>query len=503
VRPPLPGSERDTMQHDHAQDAPEARESGLSAALLTDLYQLTMARGHWKEGRMNAEGTFLLAFRRAPFGGTWALAAGVTAALADLEGLRFSAADLDALAGLPGPKDGPLFEPEFIAVLRAMDGFDLDIDAVLDGTVVLPGVPIVRVTGPLWQAQLVETLLLNRIGFETLIATKAARIVRAAAGAAVLEFGARRAQGPDASISAARAAWIGGVAGTSNVLAAARLGIPVKGTHAHSWVQSFAGSTDPYETERSAFEAFADSMPDGCVLLVDTYDTEAGIENAIEVARSLRARGHELSGIRLDSGDLVELSLHARRAFDQAGFPGVKVVASDDLDERKIRDLRASGASIDVYGVGTRLVTGGEQAALGVVYKLAAVRENASEPWRPVMKLSSTVAKRSLPGQIHVRRYVDGGQISGDSLATDATEGSELRGKPEDLLKPAVRGGQRVDEFPTQLDGARERARLELARLPEGAHDLDHPVNVPVERSPRLLALMNGLIERAQPAVKR
>ncbi|QDV04621.1 Nicotinate phosphoribosyltransferase pncB2 [Planctomycetes bacterium Poly30] len=483
-----------------SQPAGHQPEGGLSEALLTDLYQLTMARGHWKAGRLDAEGSFLLSFRRAPFGGTWALASGVAEAIETLASLRFSEADLDALAALPGPGGSSLFEAEFLDVLRRMEGFDLDVDAVADGTVCLPGVPMVRVTGPLWQAQLVETFLLNRIGFETLVATKAARIVRAAADAAVLEFGARRAQGPDASIRSARASWVGGVAGTSNVLAGARLGIPVKGTHAHSWVQSFAGSGDAHETERQAFEAFAESMPDGCVLLVDTYDTRAGIENAIEVARGLRARGHGLSGIRLDSGDLVELSVHARKALSGAGFPDVKIVASDDLDERKIMELRARGAEIDVYGVGTRLVTGGEQAALGVVYKLSAVRENADEPWRPVMKLSSTVAKRSLPGHVEVQRVVRDGMLVGDFLSAATDDLSQIQGDREHLLRPAVRSGDIAPDYPLDLKSARERARAELARLPEGAFDLDAPEEIPVELSSELSLLQAQLIERATPA---
>ena len=382
-------------------------------------------------------------------------------------------------------------------MLRDMEGFDLAVDAVADGTVVLPGVPMVRVTGPLWQAQLVETLLLNMIGFETLIATKAARIVRAAAGAAVLEFGARRAQGFGASISAARAAWVGGVAGTSNVLAAAQLGIPVKGTHAHAWVQSFAGDGPAFDTERAAFDAFADSMPAGCVLLVDTYSTERGIENAIEVARSLRARGHSLSGIRLDSGDLVALSRHARRAFADAGFPEVRIVASDDLDEHRITELRAQGAEIDVYGVGTRLVTGGDQAALGVVYKLSAVREAADEAWRPVMKLSSNPAKRSIPGPGHVERHTQDGQLIGDAMALGPDDPSALGGASAPLLLPALRGGRLLPEFPLGLDQARQRAKIELAGLPESAHSLVNPTAPTVELSEPLIALRERLVERA------
>ncbi|MEM8709776.1 MAG: nicotinate phosphoribosyltransferase [Planctomycetota bacterium] len=470
-----------------------------SAALLTDLYQLTMARGHWRAGRLDARGVFHLSFRRAPFGGTWALAAGIGPALDAIERLGFTHEDVEALAALPGARGkGSLFENEFLDLLRATPQFQLDVDVIPEGSIALPGVPMVKVTGPLWQAQLVETILLNMIGYDTLIATKAARVVHAAAGASVLEFGARRAQGPGASVTAARAAWIGGVAGTSNVLAAAQLGIPVKGTHAHAWVQSFAGDDSPDLTEARAFEAFAESMPDGCVLLVDTYDTLAGVARAIEVARGLRSRGHELTGIRLDSGDLVELSRKARAALDDAGFPDVAIVASDDLDERRITELRAKGARIDSYGVGTRLVTGGDQASLGVVYKLSAVTEGAGEPWRPVMKLSANPIKRSLPGDVHVLRHRGAGKLLGDFVALDTKEASSLGGNAEPLLVPALRAGELVGSDLSDLAAARERARSELASLPEGAFYLDAPAPIPTELSGPLRQLQETLVQRAQ-----
>ena len=332
--------------------------------------------------------------------------------------------------------------------------------------------------------------------------------MRAAEGGPVLEFGARRAQGPDASVTAARGAWIGGVAGTSNVLAAKLLDIPVKGTHAHSWVQSSAGGG---ARELDAFRAFADSMPDGSVLLVDTYDTARGVENAIQVARELRDRGHELAGIRLDSGDLAEEARAARAALDAAGFPGVKIVASDDLDERRIAALRADEAPIDVWGVGTRLVTGGDQSSLGVVYKLAAVREDGGEktPWSPVMKLSSEPAKRSLPGRVRVTRVREAGVLSGDllHLGDAAPSGpydgvphpgdeppSTLRGTGGSLLQPAIRAGRRHDDFPLELRDARERARRELDALPKGAFDLERPAALPVLLSKRLAGQRDELV---------
>ncbi|MEZ6015722.1 MAG: nicotinate phosphoribosyltransferase [Planctomycetota bacterium] len=471
------------MQTTHPADQEAPRHGARAiepddALLLTDLYQLTMARGHWRAGRLADEGVFHLYFRRAPFGGEFALAAGVSRAIDALNGLRFDADALRWLATLPRPDgQGALFEPEFLELL-GQGPLALDVDAVPDGTVVLPQVPILTVRGPLWQAQLVETLLLNLVGFETLIATKAARIVHAAGAAAVLEFGARRAQGPGAALAAGRAAWIGGVAGTSNVLAARAFGIPVRGTHAHAWVQSFAGLDTNDATELAAFEAFARSMPDGCVLLVDTYDTRAGVANAIRVAQHLRARGHELAGIRLDSGDLDALSRAARAALDAAGFPRVRIVASDDLDEHRIDALVRAGAPIDVFGVGTRLVTGGAQASLGVVFKLAAVR-GPGEGWRPVMKLSEVTSKRSLPGPLQATRLRHAGVLVGDHLALEG-EGSlepALGATPPwteaaPLHAPALRGGARVPGFPTELAEARERARAELAALPASARRL-------------------------------
>jgi nicotinate phosphoribosyltransferase len=486
--------------------------SAYDALLLTDLYQLTMARAHWRTGRLGDEGVFHLYFRRAPFGGAFALAAGVARALEQVAACRFRPDSLAWLAELRAP-DGrtPLFEPEFLALLGRTE-LRLDVDAVPEGTVVLPGVPLVTVRGPLWQAQLVETLLLNLVGFETLVATKAARIVRAAGRAAVLEFGARRAQGPGAAIAASRAAWIGGVAGTSNVLAARVLGIPVRGTHAHAYVQSFAGlSVTTDESERRAFDTFARSMPQGCVLLVDTYDTLDGVRSAIDTARAMRARGDELAGIRLDSGDLCTLATEARRMLDDAGFSAVRIVASDDLDERRIESLVRRGAPIDVFGVGTRLVTGGDQASLGVVYKLAAVRAEGGT-WRSVMKLSSEPAKRSLPGDVHVVRVRHGGTLVGDFLhlaeevrseprqwgspywgvVVGADSGSieaTLDGKGEPLLVPALREGVRVADFPMVLADARERARRELASLSDDVREFDRPSHPPVLLSRSLAAL--------------
>src|SRR5690606_5071352 len=247
--------------------------------------------------------------------------------------------------------------------------------------------PILRVRGPILQAQLVETPLLTLVNYQTLIATKAARVVQAARGAPVLEFGLRRAQGIDGGLSASRAAYIGGCAGTSNVLAGKLLGIPVGGTHAHSWVMF-------HDSELDAFRAYAEALPGNCTFLVDTYDTLDGVRNAITVGKELRARGHELAGIRLDSGDLAHLSIEARKLLDEAGFPNAKIVASNDLDEHLIANIQEQGARIDTWGVGTKLVTGVGQCALGGVYKLGASRDEHGT-WREAIKLSEQPIKIS------------------------------------------------------------------------------------------------------------
>src|SRR5688572_20891708 len=321
---------------------------GGSLALLTDLYQLSMACGYWKAGHSEREAVFHLTFRRPPFGGGYAIAAGIASALTYLRRFQVTDDDVAYLATLTDNEDKPLFERGFLDYLRAMR-MSLTVDAVPEGAVVFAHEPILRVRGPILQAQLVETPLLTLINFQTLIATKAARITQVAKGP-VLEFGLRRAQGFDGGLSASRAAYIGGCAATSNVLAGKLLGIPVRGTHAHSWVMFHAD-------ELASFRAYAEALPGNCTFLVDTYDTLDGVRNAITVGHELRERGYELGGIRLDSGDLAHLSIEARRMLDEAGFPNAKIVASNDLDEHVITAIQEQGAAIDVWGVGTKLVT--------------------------------------------------------------------------------------------------------------------------------------------------
>ncbi len=402
--------------------------------LLTDLYQLTMGYGYWKEGTANSTAVFNLYFRKHPFGGGFTVAAGLTWVIDYLKNLKFTERDLAFLHTLTGNDDKPLFEDGFINYLRDLK-FSCDIFAVPEGTIVHPNEPLIRVQGPLLQCQLIETALLCIINFQTLIATKAARIKLAARGASVLEFGLRRAQGIDGSLSGSWAAYIGGCDATSNVLAAELFGIPVKGTHAHSWVMS-------YDSELEAFLSYAHAMPNNCVFLVDTYETICGIENAIHVGLLLREQGFEMAGIRLDSGDITGLSIDARRMLDQAGFEKVAIIASDDLDEFKVEKMFEEGAMVSVLGVGTNLVTGGTQAALGGVYKLSAIQDVQGN-WNYRIKLSEVETKISNPGVQQVRRFYEGGVAIGDAIY-DVT--SDLSGDVVVLM------GDSIMKYPANME---------------------------------------------------
>ena len=462
-----------------------------SLSLLTDLYQLSMAAAAWKSGAHRKEGVFHLHFRRAPFKGGFTVAAGLSAALAYLRDFRFDESDLAYLATLQAVSGEPLFEPAFLEHLRTLE-LRLDVDAVPEGTVVFPQEPLLRVCGPIIPCMLLETPLLNLINFQTLIATKAARICLAAAGEPVLEFGLRRAQGVDGALAASRAAYLGGAAATSNVLAGKLYGIPVRGTHAHSWVMLF-------DSEREAFEAYARAMPHNVVFLVDTYDTLEGVKNAIEVGRTLRAQGRSLSGVRLDSGDLAWLSIEARKLLDEAGFQSTEILATNDLDEHLIASLKQQGAKITVWGVGTRLVTAFDEPALGGVYKLAAVRDPGG-PWKPRIKLSEQSAKTSIPGVLQVRRFAVGGEFRGDLLHDPADASSRTLVDPldptrrttlpdeasfEDLLVPALRAGEQVYQEPPLLE-SRARTQAQLNGFHQGIKRFDHPHAYPVGLHPLL-----------------
>lgn len=475
-------------------------ETRPASGLITDLYQLTMAAGYWRQGMAQRRAVFHLYFRRAPFGGTFAVACGLEPALNLLAAWRFTVDDLGYLAAQTGNDGKPLFQREFLQALGELR-FTCDVDALPEGTPVFPQQPMLRVEGPLWQAQMVETALLSLINFQTLIATKASRICRAAAGDPVLEFGLRRAHGLDGGHSASRAAYVGGCVATSNVWAGRRYGIPVGGTHAHSWVQSFPSEVD-------AFRAYAEVMPNNCTLLVDTYKTERGIDRAVEGLKELQIDGHRPVGLRLDSGDLAALSRLARSRLDAAGLNEVRVVASNDLDEHRIRDLKAEGAAVDVWGVGTRLITGHGQGALGGVYKLAAM-EDASGVLQDRVKISEDPVKSSLPGIQQIRRLQQEGEPVADLLySTDRPlpaspkafdrQGRSFAlsgGEGVDLLQPILRRGEPVGELPSLAD-VRRHAADAVATLPESVTRLEDPESYPV-------GIESGLYERWQVAKER
>ncbi|MEO8841004.1 MAG: nicotinate phosphoribosyltransferase [Kofleriaceae bacterium] len=460
---------------------------GGSLALLTDLYQLTMACGYWKSGVAERQAVFHLTFRRSPFQGGYAIAAGLGPALEFLERFRFTPDDLGFLATMKDNANAPLFPTGFLDYLGAMR-WSCTVDAVAEGTLVFPHEPLVRIRGPIAQAQLVETPLLTMINYQTLVATKAARVAQAARGHAVLEFGLRRAQGVDGGLAASRAAYIGGTSATSNVLAGKLFGIPVRGTHAHSWVMF-------HDSELAAFRAYAEAMPGNSTFLVDTYESIQGIAHAITVARELRANGHTFAGIRLDSGDLAHISIEARRMMDEAGFPDAKIVASNDLDEHLIGSILDQGAQIDTWGVGTKLVTAYDQPALGGVYKLGA-SQDANGGWRDVIKLSEQPIKISNPGILQVRRLRRGDEYVGDvifdgerGLVTpielhDIEDPTRAAASPasdshEDLLTTVMAEGHRVGPRAT-LEEARARAALELSRLSPRTRRFLNPQPYPV-----------------------
>ncbi len=476
-----------------------------SLGLFTDLYELTMAQGYWKLGRADDEAVFHLEYRSNPFGGGYAVACGLDYLVDYLQGLHFGATDLEYLATLKGNDDKALFDPGFLKYLGGLV-WACDVDAVPEGTVVFAHTPLVRVQGPLLAAQIVESAVLNMVNFQTLIATKAARLCTAAMGDPVIEFGMRRAQGIDGAMSASRAAYVGGCAGTSNVLAGKLLGIPVKGTHAHSWVMCF-------DDELSSFEAYADALPNNCIFLVDTYDTLDGVRHAIAVGKKLRARGHKLAGVRLDSGDLAYLSKEARRMLDEAGFDDAVILASNELDEHVIASLKDQGATIAAWGVGTKLATAHDQPALGGVYKLSAIRR-AGGDWEYKVKLSEQTAKVSTPGVLQVRRYRQNGRFIGDMVYNareplparpvivhpeDPTKRKPIPGDAsgEDLLVPVFRAGRCVYALPG-LEASRERVRAQLGGLHDGVKRFLNPHSYPAGLEKGLHELKMRLIMEAR-----
>ncbi|MCL2526016.1 MAG: nicotinate phosphoribosyltransferase [Coriobacteriia bacterium] len=462
-----------------------------SNPLLLDLYQLTMAQGYWLEGMECVQASYAYSYRENPFGGGFAVFAGIDEFSNYLENWGYSEGDCAWLATLKAADGSALFNKDFLSWLQTVQT-QLDVAAPSEGSIVFAGEPLVRVTGPLIVAQLIETALMNRINFETLIATKAARCYIAAKGDQVLEFGLRRAQGPDGGISASRAAYLGGCSATSNLEAARRFGIPVAGTHAHSWVMA-------HDTEKEAFDAWVSSSPNNSVLLVDTYDSLKGIELAIAAGAALEAQGKRFTGIRLDSGDLAWLSKKARKMLDAAGMTDAKIFASNDLDENTIASLKSQKAEIDSWGVGTNLATGGTQSALGGVYKMTALKKSPTSPWGPKIKVSDQSIKTSTPGLLGVRRYFNHKEAPvGDmiydlenpptgGLDTTIIDPADItRQKTFDadmdyveLLQPLFKNGQRVAPH-RELKDLRDDFLANLATLDKSHQRFLKPHKYPV-----------------------
>lgn len=467
--------------------------------LLTDFYQLTMMAGYFRQNKHLTETVFEYFFRTLPGESGFALLAGIEDLAARVKALLFDEESIEFLRGLK------LFKNDFLKALKRFR-FTGDIDAVPEGTVVFPHEPLVRVRAPLWEAQCLETLLLNSLNYPTLVATKAARICLTAKPDPVLEFGLRRAQGPDGGLTGSRAAFIGGCEGTSNVEAGRRYGIPVRGTHAHSWIMS-------YPDELSAFRAYLASFPEAPTLLVDTYDTlKSGVPNAIIAFKELQATGWKgRPAIRLDSGDLAAESITAFKLFSKAGMKDPLIIASNELDEHLIADLRRQKARINAWGVGTHLITCSDMPALNGVYKMAAMMED--NRWSSKIKISSNPEKTTDPGVKHPIRYARKNRYCGDILYAEVEDlphrgpvrgvhrtllyrkkrfGSDAQG--EEMLVPFFRKGKLKASLPS-LDRIRERALSQIDRLPRACLRLRNPAQYPVLLSDKLAAIKAERLE--------
>ncbi len=462
--------------------------------LLTDLYELTMMQGYYEKGQ-NEKVVFDVFFRQNPCGNGYSICAGLDQIIDYIKNLNFTYEDVDYLRGLG------IFSEDFLHYLSGFH-FTGDIYAIPEGTVVFPREPLIKVIAPIMEAQLVETAILNIVNHQSLIATKTSRIVYAASGDGIMEFGLRRAQGPDAGLYGARAAIIGGCVGTSNVLAGKEFDVPVMGTHAHSWIMSFAD-------EYSAFKAYAQLYPDNCTLLVDTYDTlKSGVPNAIRVFKEFKDSGREFKkyGIRLDSGDLAYLSKKARKMLDDAGFEDATICASNDLDEYLLHDLKIQGAAIDSWGVGTNLITSKDCPSFGGVYKLAAI-ENKEGQLVPKIKISENSEKITNPGNKTIYRIYekDSGKIKADLICfadevldesqdlllfdpQDTWKKTKLSGGSytvKEILLPIFRNGECIYESPTVREIA-AYCKSEKDTLWEETLRLFYPHRVYVDLSQKL-----------------
>ena len=479
--------------------------AGRNLTLLTDLYELTMMQGYFKEKDANETVIFDAFYRSNPCNNGYSICAGLEQVIEYLENLHFEEEDIDYL------RSTGLFEEDFLDYLRHFH-FSGDVYAIPEGTVVFPREPLVKVIAPIMEAQLVETALLNIINHQSLIATKTARVIHAAQGDGIMEFGLRRAQGPDAGIYGARAAMIAGCIGTSNVLAGQMFDVPVKGTHAHSWIMSFPD-------ELTAFRAYARLYPTACILLVDTYDTlKSGVPNAIKVFQEMKEAGIPLTfyGIRLDSGDLAYLSKKAKKMLDAAGFSDAVISASNDLDENLISSLKLQGAAINSWGVGTNLITSKDCPSFGGVYKLAAILDKETGKFIPKIKLSENAEKITNPGNKTIRRIYnkETGKIIADLICLVGekfdTNNSLLLFDPQEtwkktllapgsytmreLLVPVFLNGECVYESPKVMD-IQKYCKEELDTLWDESKRLVNPHTVHVDLSNELWQTKQKLLD--------
>lgn len=427
--------------------------------LNTDKYQVNMMYAYWKKGVHNKKSVFEAFFRKQPFDNGFAVFAGLERIVGYINNLRFNEDDIAYLAS-----QEENYDPAFFEELKRFR-FTGNIRAVREGSLVFPGEPLVQVEARLLEAQLVETAILNFMNYQTLVATKAARVRQVAPDDVLMEFGMRRAQEADAALWGARATYIAGFDSTSNMMAGKLFGIPTKGTHAHSWVQK-------HDSEEEAFKNFADAFPDHVILLVDTYDTlKTGVPNAIKIGKYLESLGKKMRGIRLDNGDLADLSIKARRMLDEAGLNYVKIVASNDLDEYRIEELKKRGAKIDMWGIGTRVITCYDDPALGGIYKLVAKETNGS--YQPVIKISGSFEKVTTPGVKTIYRMLDKstGWSEGDYIAfidENIRSGDQSamfnpdRFEAIEMLVPVFSGGKQVYQLPS-LDEIRSYHKKQLA----------------------------------------
>ena len=484
---------------------PLLTDNRLSHSTLTDLYQLTMAQNYWKLSKKNLKTVFHLTFRDIPFGNGYIVFCGLDSVLEAVKNYAFYESDLIYLSGVKTQSNKLLFEKEFLEFLKNYK-LNCNIYSVLEGTIVFAEEPVLRVEGAILDCMLLESQLLNKINFQSLIATKASRIFCASSGKPILEFGLRRAQGSDGALSASRSAYIGGVVATSNVSAGKIYDIPVVGTHSHSWVMSF-------ESEKEAFKQYILSSPTNCVLLVDTYSTIQGTKNAISAVKEYLAEPEKnFLAIRIDSGDLAYLSKKARLLLDQAGFQNTKIIASNNLDEHIIASLNNQKAAIDTWAIGTKLITANKTSALNGVYKLSAIFNDEKKKWKPCLKISEDIKKINNPGILQVIRFFDkDGLAYADSIYNQLEftpkksmvminprnprqkKTISLDSPREELLHQVVKGGKVVYHSPS-IHSIREKSLNQLKNFDASIKRQTHPHIYPIGLESGLYQVKEDLI---------